>query len=88
MQEVRLFAVAVVVDVASTLQGDCVMGERATRQSLGLRLKLASSRLCVLVGMAGMGTANRTDHIKGWIGLPQKIFSEPRPGSAIFGNSY
>jgi hypothetical protein len=39
-----LFAVAVVVDV-STLQGDCVLRERATLRSLGRRLRLASSRL-------------------------------------------
>jgi hypothetical protein len=40
-----LVAVGVVVDVASTLQSDCVLGDRATLRRLGLGLRLANSRL-------------------------------------------
>jgi hypothetical protein len=60
--------VAVVVYVASTLQGNCVLRDRVTLRSLGCGLRLANSLLSDLVGMVGSGAANGVCHNKGMIG--------------------
>jgi hypothetical protein len=74
----RLLAVAVVVDIASTLKRDLVARDCATLyllRSLSLRvLGLRGSRLRDWVDIGGVNAANWSDH-KGRIGRRRGIFS-------------
>jgi hypothetical protein len=56
-----LFAVA--VDVASTLQGDRVMRERAALLNGSRSLRWPGSRLRDLLDVVGVSTSNWTDHM-------------------------
>src|SRR5260370_11102010 len=78
----RLFAVAVVVDVARTLQRDLVPRDRAALyclRSLGLRmLGLRGRWLRGLVGFGGVNVADWADHMSK-IGRGHGIFSQSGP---------
>lgn len=60
----NLFAVAVVVHVASTLQRHFVLWEGSALRSLGCGLGLANCRLLDVVGLARLVTANGIHHMK------------------------
>ena len=77
-------AIAVMINVTGTLQGNHVLWKRATLW----RLRLVSNRLRYLVGGGGLSAADWIDHRKSRsVGSPE-IFSDIRKKSFVSGNGY
>jgi hypothetical protein len=85
--ELRLFAVAVVVDIDRTPRGKCVFRQRANRWFFDWGLRLAIDRRCY-ASFAVMGTADWVDHNKDDRRSYRESLATQPSGHANFSNSY
>jgi hypothetical protein len=77
-----LFAVAIVNDLASALQGNLISRERAAFLNRGLSLGRSSHRLHNLLDVAGVTAVDWTDHMRMVWAAGERVFS----GSGQIGN--